>query len=67
MLLDDFSECIREARKIEDAKLGRALKATTEKEARGVIGAADNPAQNAKKITDKAKKGKAKAKKKPSM
>ena len=27
VLLDDFSECTGEARKIEDAKLGRALKA----------------------------------------
>ena len=62
VLLDDFSECTREARKIEDAKLGRALKAKKEKEARGILGAAETPAQKTKKAADKAKKEKAKAK-----
>ena len=63
VLLDDFSECTKEARNIENAKLSRALKAKKEKEARGVIGAEDIPAQKAKKASDKVKKGKAKAKK----
>ena len=45
MLLDDFSECTGEARKIEDAKLGRALRAKKEKEARGTLGALETPAQ----------------------
>ena len=62
VLLDDFSECTREARKIEDAKLGRALKAKKEKEARGVLGTAETPAQKTKKAADNAKKEKAKAK-----
>jgi hypothetical protein len=31
VLLDDFSKCIKEAIKIEDAKLGRALKAKKKK------------------------------------
>ena len=56
MLLDDLSECTKEARKIEDAKLGRALKAKKEKEARGILGAPEIPAQKAKKAAEKQRK-----------
>ena len=60
MLLDDFNECTREAKEIEDAKLGRALKEKKEKEARGILGAPETPAQKAKKAPEKTKKEKAK-------
>ena len=58
VLLDDFSECTREARKIEDAR----LKAKKEREARSILGAAETPAQKATKAADKLKKEKATAK-----
>ena len=63
VLLDDFSECTGEVRKIEDTTLCRALKSKKEREARRILGAAETPAQRAKKAADKTKKEKTKAKK----
>ena len=56
MLLDDFSECTREAKQIEDAKLGRALKAKEGTKARGMLGAPETSAQKAKKAAEKERK-----------